>query len=268
MIDLGGRVALVTGSVGGGIGRSTALALARHGADIVLNYGTAHRGGEAVRRAEQVAAVITGVGRKVLVAEADTSDPEQVEQMFFLAQSEFRGVDILVNNAGGTWNDLDFVDADPPRWQRTLAAEVEGPAFAMRLALPHMRQQRWGRIINIAIDLTVLNLLLTSAYSHVLDKYPYPFAVGKVARQTLTELVAYSELKHGITVNSVQPGIIEEMSFEEAVALNADPQHGSRVYAAPTDVANAIVFLCSEEARFLTNSVLRVPGNLYSRLPP
>lgn len=268
MIDLHGRVALVTGSVGGGIGRSTALALARHGADVVLNFGTAHHGPEVESKAEQITRVIESMGRKVLVAEADTTAPDQVEQMFLLIKDNLRGLDILVNNAGGTWNDLDFVQTDPQRWQRTLAAEVEGPAFAMRLALPHMREQRWGRIINIAIDLTVLNFLLTAAYSHVLDKYPYPFAVGKVARQTLTELVAYAELKHGITVNSIQPGIIEEMSFEEAVALDADPRYGSRAYAAPTDVANAIVYLCSEEARFLTNSVLRVPGNLYSRLPP
>jgi NAD(P)-dependent dehydrogenase (short-subunit alcohol dehydrogenase family) len=265
MTDLHGRVALVTGSAGGGIGRSIALALGRAGATVVLNYGTGRSGAAMEAAAAGVAAALDAMGAASRIVPADTSSAEQVAGLVDRIQGEFAGIDILVNNAGTTWKEQDFVDADPDRWRRALAAEVEGPAGLISRALPHMRSRRWGRIINIGIDLFVLDLLLAAVYSHPLHRYPHPFAVAKAARQHLTEVLAYTELRHGITINSIQPGIIEEIPLEEAVRLSAG-ETGERFYAGPSDVAAAAVFLCSDKARFLTNSVIRVPGNIYTRL--
>jgi len=266
MTDLRGRVALVTGSVGGGIGRSVALALGRCGATVVLNYGTGRTGPEMETRAAEVAQAIEAMGAPVRIVPADTTNSEHVVDLFDRIRRECAGVDILVNNAGTTWKEQDFADAEPERWRRALAAEVEGPAFLIHQALPHMRNQRWGRIVNIGIDFFVLDLLLSTVHDHVLNRYPYPFAVAKAARHHLTEVLAYAELRHGITVNSIQPGIIEETNLEDAIWQSRGEPTADRFYAGPVDVAGAVVYLCSVGARFVTNSVFRIPGNIYTRL--
>lgn len=262
---LQGRVALVTGSVGDGIGRSAALALAQAGADVALNFGTGRAGEDVRRTGERVQAAIQEMGRRSVLVCADTRSEQQVAALFQRIRDELGDVDILVNNAGGTWLEQDFTEISSERWEATIDAELNGAFYCMREALPAMREHRWGRIINIIVDLNSLDLLINSQYGHNLDRYPYAFAAGKVARQWLARTLAYAELKYGITINNILAGIIEHMTFEEAIS-EAACKASSRIGARPADVAQVIRFLCQQEARFVTNSDIVIPGNLYSRL--
>lgn len=263
--SLRGRIALVTGSVGEGIGRSTALALARSGADVALNFGTG-RGDQYIRQAgERVQAAIREMGRRTALIRADTRSEQQVSSLFQQIRTELGSVDILVNNAGGTWLEQDFAEIPSERWVDTIAAELNGAFYCMREALPDMRERRWGRIINVVVDFTSLDLLINAQYGHVLDRFPYAFAAGKMARGWLARNLSYAELKYGITVNNILPGIIEGVTLEEALS-DAAGETGTAVGARPSDVARVIEFLCREEARFVSNSDIVIPGNLYSRL--
>ncbi len=262
---LQGRVALVTGSAGEGIGRSTAIALAVSGADVALNFGTG-RNDEAVGQAGlRVQAAIREMGGRSVLICADTRNEQQVVSLFQQIREELGAVDILVNNAGGSWLEQDFTEISAERWESTTAAELHSAFYCMREALPVMRERRWGRIINVVVDFVSLDLLINSQYDNILNRYPYPFAAGKIARQWLARNLSYAELKNGITINNILPGIIEEMTFEEAIS-EATLKSGSGIGARPSDVARIIKFLCCEEARFITNSDIVIPGNLYSRL--
>jgi 3-oxoacyl-[acyl-carrier protein] reductase len=262
---LKGRVALITGSVGNGIGRSAALALANAGADIALNYGTGRKQEEIEHTGRQVQAAIERMGGRSVLICADTRDEQQVIRLFQQVREELGSVDILINNAGRGWLDQDFVEISSERWEQTIAAELNGAFYCMRESLPGMREKRWGRIVNIVIDPTSLNLLLNAQYGHVLDRYPYAFAIGKAARKSLTHNLAYAELRNSITINNILPGIIEEMSLNEAVS-EATGDLANRSAARPSDIGRIIAYLCSEEARVITNSDIVIPGNLYSRL--
>lgn len=262
---LQGRVALITGSVGNGIGRSAALALANAGADIALNYGTGRKQEEIEPIGRQVLAAIEQMGCRSVLICTDTRDEQQVIRLFQQVREELGSVDILINNAGSGWLEQDFVEISSERWEQTIAAELNGAFYCMREALPGMREKRWGRIVNIVIDPTSLNLLINAQYGHVFDRYPYAFAIGKAARKTLTHNLAFAEFKNNITINNLLPGIIEEMTFNEAISeATTDP--GNRFGARPSDVGRIIAFLCREEARVITNSDIVIPGNLYSRL--
>ncbi|HEX5888579.1 MAG TPA: SDR family oxidoreductase [Pyrinomonadaceae bacterium] len=262
---LQGRVALVTGSVGDGIGRSTALALANLGADVALNYGTGRAQEEVESNGKCVQAAIEEMGSRSVLIRANTGDEQEVISLFQQIRKDLGSVDILVNNAGSVWLEQDFADISAERWERTIAAELNGAFYCMREALPAMREKRWGRIINIVVDPTSLNLLINAQYGHVLDKYPHAFAVGKAARKSLTHTLAFAELKNKITINNILPGIIEDISLDEAIRdATTDPD--TRVATRPSDVARVIAFLCLEEGGVITDSDIVIPGNLYSRL--
>src|ERR1700752_173621 len=259
------RVALVTGSVGNGMGRSAALALANLGADIALNYGTGREQVEVEYNRRYVQAAIKQMGCRSVLISADTGDEQQVIRLFQQIREDLGSVDILINNAGSVWLEQDFVEISSERWERTIAAELNGAFSCMREALPGMREKRWGRIVNIVVDPTSLNLLINAQYGHVLDKYPHAFAIGKAARKSLTHNLAFAELKNKITINNIIQGIIEEMTLDEAIS-DATTGPGIRFATRPSDVAQVIAFLCREEGGVITNSDIVIPGNLYSRL--
>jgi 3-oxoacyl-[acyl-carrier protein] reductase len=143
------KVALVTGSTGGGMGRSIALTLARHGADVVLNYGTHRRGTDADAVAQAVTQAIRAMGRRALVVQADTRDADAVSTMVQQAVDAFGKVDILVNNAGGGWNPQDIADLSPEQFRDGVEAEANGAFHCIRACLPVMRRNGWGRIISL-----------------------------------------------------------------------------------------------------------------------
>jgi NAD(P)-dependent dehydrogenase (short-subunit alcohol dehydrogenase family) len=197
-----GRIALVTGAGGQGMGRSIALTLARDGADIVLNY---HRRAE---HAEATVGAIEAMGRRVLRHQADVSDAAQVDAMFAAAVDAFGRVDIVVNSAGGPWKPQDVAEIDPAHLRRVLASEIEATYYLLRAALPGMRARGYGRFVSIG--------------GHMADDWrfgppdaPLDYPLGKAARHWLTRTLAPRESAHGITINAVAPGPQRPFSNEE-----------------------------------------------------
>jgi 3-oxoacyl-[acyl-carrier protein] reductase len=242
-MELAGRVALVTGSTGRGMGRSIALSLARAGADLVLNYETRPERAEAVRRA------VESMGRRALVAGADVSSEEGAASLFEAAISTFGRVDILVLSAGGPWRQRDAAALRPAEWRQSLAEELHSPLHLIPRALPGMRERRWGRII-----------LLTG---EGLEAWPadaaLDYGLGKAGREWLVQALARRELAQGITVNAIAPTEVPYVELAEALAdLSGGEAWRSRTAPRPQDAGEAAAFLCSEGARFLTGSLLRI----------
>ncbi len=132
---LEGRVALVTGSTGEGMGRSVALTLAREGANVVLNHGTNRRTTPANNR--RLVEAIERFGTRAIVVRANTANGDEVRKMFRRAEQEFGPVDILVNNAGGLWDPRqDLAKVEDRAWQGVLRAEIDGMFHTIRTALP------------------------------------------------------------------------------------------------------------------------------------
>jgi 3-oxoacyl-[acyl-carrier protein] reductase len=245
-MSLEGRVALVTGAGGQGMGRSIALTLARDGADIVLNY---HRREEHV---ESTSAAIEMMDRRVLRHRADVSDATAVNEMFAAARDAFGRVDIVVNSAGAPWKPQDVTEIDPEHLRRVLGAEIEASYNLLRVALPAMRARGYGRFISIG--------------GHMADDWrfgppdaPLDYPLGKAARHWLTRTLAPREMPHGITVNAVAPGPTRRFTHEEALtALRALPEGPDNT---PQHIAEAVAFLCSQRAARITGAVLPIPGS-------
>lgn len=246
---LRGRVALVTGSTGHGIGRGVALTLARAGAKVYVNYGSGRAHQEEAAR--DVLAEIARVGPKGGVIAADTKDYGQVRGMIREIRRNEGRLDILVNNACGHWDAKPLTRIDPAHWKDVIDIEINGPFYAMREALPIMRRQRWGRVVN----LNVFNV------EHQINP-PFDYRVGKVARMKLTQMLLPYEIYHGVTINSVSPGYIRYSKPGEALryVLN-DAAWRKRTESHPHDAARAILWLCSDDARFVTGANITIAGN-------
>jgi len=246
---LRGRVALVTGSTGNGMGRSTALTLAREGADIVLNTGTNRRTREAGN--QRLLKAVESLGVRAILVEASTQDGRAVRDMFAEAKRELGPVDILVNNAGGRWDPRpDLTKVADDFWQAVLRAEIDGMFHTIKAALPDMRRRRWGRIVNLGME-----------RSEEFMEPPYDYTVGKIARHGLTRILSEVEMPHGVTINAVAPGYIPTFTFQQALdALRRGPTWTNRKHGTPQDIAELVAWLCTEEARFVKGAVIPIHG--------
>lgn len=246
-----GRTALVTGSCGEGMGRSIALRLAREGAKVVLNYGTARRtkrqAGQAAERAERVAEAVGELGGEAMIQRADTRDEGQVSAMVRAAEERFGPVDVLIANAGSDWKQRDYTDAPLDEWRSALQAEIDGAFLTMKHVAPGMRERGWGRIVLLGMRQTL--------HMEVPPWLAPDYCLGKAARAWMAEAFWAGEFEHGVTLNCVEPGHIEHASLEEAVA--AARELPEREAARPYDVAEVVAFLCSEAGRFVTGSLIR-----------
>jgi len=252
-MELEGKVALITGSTGDGMGRSTALTLAMHGADIVLNHGTFHTEAETGRNAEKVAQAIEDMGRRVIVARADTRKDDEVAAMVEKAGNEFGRIDILVNNASSAWDPRDYTEISHEHWQEVLAAQIDGAFLTMKYIVPGMRERGWGRIIHIALS-GVLGM-------ESMNRLAPDYCLGKAARAWMTTAFGLQEFKKGITANCIEPGPTDHMAFDDALeaARGDGAKWQRRKKAAAHDVAEIILFLCSEAGRFISGSHIRLP---------
>jgi len=253
-MELKGRTALITGSTGNGMGRSTAFRLASAGANIILNYGTYHRSGNALKDAEdkanRVAKVVEELGGKALVWPADTRDPDQVKAMVNAGGKKFGAIDILVNNAGGDWLIQDATEIEPNHWRSVLQVEIDGAFYCIKYVLPGMRAKKWGRIINISLE-SALNWT-----GYLAEDY----ALGKAARTWMARAWAKHEIKNGITINAIEPGPIASMTLEKAIdAVKNGTAWRERKKPVAHDIAEVIAFLCSEKSRFISGSVFVFP---------
>jgi 3-oxoacyl-[acyl-carrier protein] reductase len=253
-MELKGRTALITGSTGSGIGRSTAFRLACEGANIILNYGTCHRTNDELKDAERnantVAKTVEEFGGKVLVVPADTRDPCQVHAMVDEGIKKFGAIDVLINNAGGGWVVQDITKITPNHWRSVLQSEIDGAFYCIKYVLPRMRERKWGRIINISIE----NALNWKGYM------AEDYALGKAARTWMARAWANEEIKHGITINAIEPGPIAHMTLEEAMdAIKNGRAWQKRKKPVAQDVAELVAFLCTEKARFMSGGVFVFP---------
>jgi NAD(P)-dependent dehydrogenase (short-subunit alcohol dehydrogenase family) len=244
-MELSGRVAIVTGASGRGMGRSIAFTLAREGADVVVNFK------ERRERAEEVTRAIEAAGRRALAHQADVSDPAAVARMVEAAEAQLGHVDIVVVSAGGSWAPSDIVDIDPAHWRRVMAEEVDAAYALVRAALPGMRQRGWGRLVLIG--------------GHAADDWrfgppeaPFDYPLGKAARHWLARTLGPREVQYGVTINAVAPGPTDYVSFEEAQRLAGRGEPS--VQSTPQDIAEVVAFLCSDRARRITGAVVPVVG--------
>jgi 3-oxoacyl-[acyl-carrier protein] reductase len=268
-IDLSGRVALVTGG-SRGLGRADALTLARAGADVAIadilvesdvseetdrwgSLATAART-QGLIHTESTAEEIRAMGRRALALKCDVTDREQVAATVARTVDELGSVDILINNAGTLDHVGQFHNQDPDLWDRDLRVNLTGSFNCAQAVWPHMKERGWGRIINMASVAGTLGGFGQASYS-----------TTKAGLLGLTRTLAMEGGRHGITANAIVPGVIGSESFhmanpvmnERIVARTVFKRHGE-----PEDIANAIAFLCSDLAGYITGVGLYVSGGI------
>jgi 3-oxoacyl-[acyl-carrier protein] reductase len=268
-IDLSGKVALVTGG-SRGLGREDALTLARAGADVVvadilveseLSEETDRWGSLAtVARAqglvhtESTADEIRAMGRRALALKCDVTDREQVAAAVERTVEELGSVDILVNNAATLDHVGQFHHQSPELWERDLRVNLTGSFNCAQAVWPHMKEREWGRIVNMASVAGTLGGFGQASYS-----------TTKAGVLGLTRTLAMEGGRHGITCNAIVPGVIGTEAFNMA-----NPVMNERIVARtvlkrpgePQDIANAIAFLCSDLAAYITGVGLYVSGGV------
>ena len=240
------RVALVTGAAGKGVGRATALALARDGADVALNT---HR---SLDTAEEVAAQIRALGRRAIVVGGDASEPAVVEELVARATRELGTPGIVIASAGGRWIPRPIEEITPEAWREAMAEEIDGVFLLIRATLPAMREAGWGRIVTVGgYD--------AEQWAVPPEVGPIDYALGKAARHWLVRNLARHEAQHGVTLNAVAPGPITRIPAGEMVDAVLG-RYALDGYRRPTqvDVAEAIVRLCLDGQ--VTGSVVGLPG--------
>jgi 3-oxoacyl-[acyl-carrier protein] reductase len=268
-IDLSGRVAFVTGG-SRGLGRADALTLARAGADVAiadvlvesdLSEETDRLGSlatvartQGIVYTESTAEEIRTMGRRALALKCDVTDREQVASAVARTVEELGSVDILINNAGTLDHVGQFHDQDPALWERDLRVNLTGSFNCAQAVWPHMKERGWGRIVNMASVAGTLGGFGQASYS-----------TTKAGLLGLTRTLAMEGGRHGITANAIVPGVIGSEAFhmanpvmnERIVARTVFKRHGE-----PEDIANAIAFLCSDLASYITGVGLYVSGGI------
>ncbi|MFL6037761.1 MAG: SDR family NAD(P)-dependent oxidoreductase [Gaiellaceae bacterium] len=268
-IDLSGRVALVTGG-SRGLGRADALTLGRAGADVVIadiqiesdtgedaaRYGALAQAArsQGLVYAEQTAQEICDMGRRAAAIKCDVTERAQVDEAVRRAVEEFGSVDILVNNAGTLDHVGQLGEQRPELWERDLRVNLTGAFNCAQTVWPHMKARGWGRIVNMASVAGTLGGFGQASYS-----------TTKAGLLGLTRTLALEGARHGITCNAVVPGITGTEAFDFG-----NPEMNERMIkrtamrrpGEPQDIANAIVFLCSDLARYITGVGLNVSGGI------
>ncbi len=247
-MELKDKVAVVTGG-SRGIGRAICIELARLGARVVVNFA----GNEAAAQ-ETARLIVEAGGSEPLIKGFDVSDAAAVDKAFDEIKATLGGVHILVNNAGISKDGLllRFKDDD---WNKTLQTNLFGSFACARAAAKLMTKQRWGRIINI-----------TSVVGEGGNAGQVAYASAKAGLVGLTKTLAQELASRTITVNAVSPGFIEtDMTAnlsDELKKMMLD-QIPLKSVGTATDVANAVAFLATDKARYITGHVLSVNGGMY-----
>lgn len=248
-LELAGKVVLITGA-SGGLGREMAVEFAREEARVVVHY----RSGE--EAAQVIADTIENMGGEALVARADLTDRASVQQMLNEVMAEWGGVDVLINSSGVF--DMNAVDQMPvEQWQRMIDTVLTGTFHLTSLIAPHMKQQKWGRIVNISSRTGLVGGARLAHYS-----------AAKAGLIGLTKALAKELGPDGILCNAIAPTTIltprerEKMTPDRLEKLIG--QIPLRRVAAPDDITRVALFLGSGMNTFVTGEVITVGGGAQS----
>ncbi len=271
MFSLEGKVALVTGG-SRGLGRADALALARAGADVVITdilvesdekaQETAEKYGPLSQvmkasgavYAERTRDEVRAMGRRAEAYKMDVTDPQQVQEVVARVKEEFGGIHILINNAGTLDHVAQIMDQNDELWERDLRVNLTGAYNCAKAVWPIMKEQGWGRIINMASVAGTLGGFGQASYS-----------TTKAGLLGLTKTLALEGARHGITCNAIVPGIIATEAYNMSNPKMRERMEARTAFkrpGKPEDIAHAIVFLASEEAGYITGVGLPVAGGI------
>lgn len=243
---LDGKIALVTGA-SRGIGRAVAIELAKEGATVAINYA----GNKTA--AEEVQNIIIGMGGKAMIIQADVSDENSATKMVEEVIAQFGGIDILVNNAGITRDSL-FIRMKEEDWNAVINTNLTGIFNCTKVAAKYMMKKRSGRIINMS---SVSGIMGNAGQTN--------YAAAKAGVIGFTKSLAREMASRGITVNAVAPGFIAT-DMTAAMPEKAQENVLSAIplgkMGKPEDIANAVLFLASDRASYITGQVIHVDGGM------
>jgi len=230
-----GKIAIVTGAAGKGMGRSIALTLARGGAAVVVNYRTSGKS------AEEIVDHIEGRGGSAVAVQADVFDSEGCGKLVEATVARFGRVDICVIGPGAGWHMEPVEKLDTAAALEDVHREIAPVYHLLPLVLPGMYERRFGRVVAITVQ----------GYGSP----AYAYNVAKAARAQALRLAAGGAWRSGVTLNLIAPAAMGEVAtLKEAVELcDQGPAWEKRGDITPQDVAEGVAFLCSEAGRFISN---------------
>jgi len=245
-LKLAGKVALVTGAAQG-IGKAIALLLAQNGADVVVSDIN-------VEKANDTAREVKALGRKSVAMKVDVAKLDDVERMVEAILAQFGQIDILVNNAGIARDKL-ILRMTEEDWDAVLNINLKGTFNCTKAVVRHMSKQRSGKIVNIA-----------SVVGEMGNPGQGNYAASKAGVIGFTKTIAREFAQRGINVNAIAPGYIET-PMTDALPDKVKDELKRMIpmdrLGKPEDVAEAVLFLVSESANYITGQVLNVNGGIY-----
>lgn len=242
-----GKVVLVTGSTRH-IGRGIARRFAQEGARLVIN------GVEEESEVEAAVEEMRSLGAEAVGVRADVSKAKEVDHLFQVLRETFGGLDVLVNNAGLVWTSGFFPQTSEEQWDAIIAVNLKGVLLCSHRAAPLMRERGGGAIVNISS----VGAARAHAFNAVYD-------ATKAAVEGFTRALAVDLGPWGIRVNCIGPGGIPRVQDPERLHTRRLPLLR---WGTPEDIAAAVAFLASEDARYITGQVFYVDGGLVSTLDP
>jgi 3-oxoacyl-[acyl-carrier protein] reductase len=243
-MELKDKVVLITGS-SRGIGKATALLFAKEGAKIIVNYN------DSEKEAKEVVREITKLGSEAIAVKCDVSREEEVKKMFSEGIKKFGKLDILVNNAGIVF-DIPLFEKTVEQWNKTLGVNLIGVFLCSKYAVPYIKKQKSGVIINIASTNGIDSLSPESA----------DYDASKAGVISLTKNLA-SELAPNIRVNCVAPGWVNtdiNKDLPKDYVAEETKNILLKRFGKPEEIGKAVLFLASDDASFITGTTLIIDG--------